>query len=1061
MAGYDDTKRLIIETLMGRPSGTEIQPEKHQEYALSMLEYIRNIELISGSSLIGVANENTVPVQPDNSRVSYIAGIAQNRTMNFQNFIGQNGEALSVTTGDMECYLIILLWNAEYWSLQAIPSNIISQAENATFYYRYNIRKTYNSVASMNSDSENPIGTDGKPISIGDIVSVVNSIEDSENAIYSRTEEGWQFQTGMNFALVQETGNNPNVAMSQDAVTKKISELKEENFYLKFQMNGADNEELINKETVWNDGAWDWTTNAPGGNSVIKQENHYTKLSNVGIYDKLDFSGLSEKVDSDTIYPSISIYNGEEQIEYIRGTSGTIYMNKYPNRDNINIYVLAQKTGSPSIIVSGEAKLVNKEDIVPIQNSINKLEGLDEDVIGTLIWNKKRWETGTNQPNGGELGYNAVQKIWYARIDISNYDSVVCKGLLNGSSISTSSSTLNGICVYGDNTLVKEIRDASGENVIKKTEYSQYSKLELILQCKSTSDDKFIAAENPSVSLIIDSLVASKEDFDKLSKSVENNTAEIDKINLSIYGIDNVDIFDSFIWNKRRWLTGTNQPNGTTQGYNSIQKLWSTDKLDVSNYDTITIKGLPNNSSISTNANKLPVYALYGDEELISESVTGANGPIVINKTDYSQYSKLELILQANSTSDDEFIPATELNVIVFKAGTSQEKPKPKRVVIVGDSLCGNNNSLVIKQLNSIFKVTGYELIQRCQGGEKTIGNLTRAGGIGIRVKADFTIPSSGSVNCALESSWIKSDGTYQDTPYNTITDGQNVQVVINGIRGKLAKSQIDAVGIAFYTSTGTFISSLTDSGTFDIPSNATQYAFTINDPATGEPHITINGDSVESLSSKATRAGYINNKGVFISSEGFKCSELLPISQGKIYIDSLATSTGYVFTRLEDGEETKIGVGNVFFDAALYDDRDYPHIWFTGQNYGYESEEDWANMVRSSANNFSEKYIVCSTPLTLTTDKLIYQANKCFGARYLNLRAYTQGQAVYDGQKLGIIEAQYTASDYETLFWPGSDKIHQNNLLSYIWAVKMWNTLLELGYVEGERINSGDYYLP
>lgn len=226
MAGYNDTKAMIISTLMGRPAGTEIQPEKHQEYALSMLEYIRNIELISGSSLIGVANEETVPVQPDNSRVSYIAGIAQNRTMNFQNFIGQNGEALSVTTEDMECYLIILLWNTEYWSLQAIPSNIISQAENATFYYRYNIRKTYNSVASMNSDSENPIGTDGKPIQIGDIVSVVNTMDDSENAIYSRTEEGWQFQSGMNFALVQETGDDPNVAMSQDAVTKELSELK-------------------------------------------------------------------------------------------------------------------------------------------------------------------------------------------------------------------------------------------------------------------------------------------------------------------------------------------------------------------------------------------------------------------------------------------------------------------------------------------------------------------------------------------------------------------------------------------------------------------------------------------------------------------------------------------------------------------------------------------------------------------------------------------------------------------------------------------------------------------
>lgn len=225
MAGYNDTKAMIISTLMGRPAGTEIQPENQQAYELNMLDYIRSLELISSSPIIGVADETTTPVQPDDARVSYIAGIAQNRTVTFQNFIGQDGQPLSITTSDMEAYLVILLWNAQYWTMQAIPTNIVSSAENANFYYNYNIRKTYASVASMNSDSENPIGTDGKPISVGDIVSVVNTLDDSENAIYSRTEEGWQFQSGMNFALVQETGNNPNVAMSQKATTEAIHKI--------------------------------------------------------------------------------------------------------------------------------------------------------------------------------------------------------------------------------------------------------------------------------------------------------------------------------------------------------------------------------------------------------------------------------------------------------------------------------------------------------------------------------------------------------------------------------------------------------------------------------------------------------------------------------------------------------------------------------------------------------------------------------------------------------------------------------------------------------------------
>lgn len=695
-----------------------------------------------------------------------------------------------------------------------------------------------------------------------------------------------------------------------------------------------------------------------------------------------------------------------------------------------------------------------------IKEELETLTGIDnKDIADTLVWIKKIWLTGTNQPNGAEGSYSTQRKFWYTRIDVSNYDVITCKSFIDGTPFSTNKDILDGINIYGDGTLIKGIRNAAVETVINKSDYSQYSKLELVLQDYSSSDDEFIPTTTPSVIVYKASSVASKEEVKVLEEKVNSNSSKINDLNSLITGINNKDITDTLVWKKARWVTGTNQPNGKEQSYSSVQKFWYT-RIDVSNYDVITCNSFVDGTNISTNTDVLDGISIYGDGTLI-KGIRNASGETIINRSDYPEYYKLELVLQAESSSDDEFIGAASPSLVVYKAGISQEKPKPKRIVLVGDSLCGNNSALIIKQFNSLAAFTKYELVQRCQGGEMTIGNLTRAGGIGIRVKAEFTIPTSGPVNCALESAWIKSTGVYQTTPYNSISNGQNVQVVINGIRGKLAKSDINAVGVAFYTSSGDFISSLTNSGTFDIPSNATQYSFTINEPATGVPHITINGDAVEDLSSKATRSGYINNTGIFVSSESFKCSELLPISQGEIYIDSLATSTGYVFTRLEEGEETKIGVGNVFFDAALYDDKDYPHIWFTGQNGGYETDEDWANMVSSAANNFSEKYIVCSTALALTTDKLIYQANKCFGARYLNLRAYTQGQAVYDGQKLGIIDVQYSASDYETLFWPGSDKVHQNNILSYIWAVKMWNQLLELGYVEGKRIETGEYYVP
>ena len=186
-----------------------------------MLDYIRSLELIATSTLIGVAESNTTPVQPDSSRVCYIAGVAQNQTVTFENFIGQDGNPISVTTGDMEGIFVILMWNTQYWSAQTFSTNIISQTESATFYYRYNIRKTYESIALMNADVTSPIGTDGKYIKIGELVTVNNSTTPSENGFYSYegSENGWQFQSSFNFQLSQTTGSDPNVAMSQKTAT--------------------------------------------------------------------------------------------------------------------------------------------------------------------------------------------------------------------------------------------------------------------------------------------------------------------------------------------------------------------------------------------------------------------------------------------------------------------------------------------------------------------------------------------------------------------------------------------------------------------------------------------------------------------------------------------------------------------------------------------------------------------------------------------------------------------------------------------------------------------------
>lgn len=185
MAGYDDTREKILKTLLQRPNGTQIQPDNHQDFALSLLEYIRDVELISTSTLVGIAYENTIPVQPNKSNVSYIAGVAQQRTSTFSNFRDRNGQPIKVSTGEMEAKLVILYWNKQFWTKQEISANIISESEKAYFYYAFTIRRTYDSKSAMEADVDAPLGNNGKSIKRGEVVSIHNESDSSEDAVYS------------------------------------------------------------------------------------------------------------------------------------------------------------------------------------------------------------------------------------------------------------------------------------------------------------------------------------------------------------------------------------------------------------------------------------------------------------------------------------------------------------------------------------------------------------------------------------------------------------------------------------------------------------------------------------------------------------------------------------------------------------------------------------------------------------------------------------------------------------------------------------------------------------
>ena len=126
MAGYEDTRQMIINTLTNRLAGTEIQPEDHQEFALAITDYVRSVELVAGNATpIGFADADTVPVQPDNGQAIYLSSVGGAQTVTFSNFIGQNGNPISVTSTANVIKLVTLLWNGQYWSSQVTSVNAV------------------------------------------------------------------------------------------------------------------------------------------------------------------------------------------------------------------------------------------------------------------------------------------------------------------------------------------------------------------------------------------------------------------------------------------------------------------------------------------------------------------------------------------------------------------------------------------------------------------------------------------------------------------------------------------------------------------------------------------------------------------------------------------------------------------------------------------------------------------------------------------------------------------------------------------------------------------------
>jgi lysophospholipase L1-like esterase len=135
MAGYSDTRQLIIDTLMGRPAGTEIQPEDHQAFALALNDYIRSVELVAGSSVpVAFAEPDTVPVQPNNGQAVYLSKVNTGTSSSFNNFVGSDGNPITISSDIDEVKLVTLLWNGSYWTSQATSIGVITNTSDGYLF---------------------------------------------------------------------------------------------------------------------------------------------------------------------------------------------------------------------------------------------------------------------------------------------------------------------------------------------------------------------------------------------------------------------------------------------------------------------------------------------------------------------------------------------------------------------------------------------------------------------------------------------------------------------------------------------------------------------------------------------------------------------------------------------------------------------------------------------------------------------------------------------------------------------------------------------------------------
>ena len=673
-----------------------------------------------------------------------------------------------------------------------------------------------------------------------------------------------------------------------------------------------------------------------------------------------------------------------------------------------------EKTGlSDDIYLDLPEKLA--DDIIPL-NYINKVY----DITSTKI------EKGVNNwigSNGGQVSIMPLARIWvvpvrpntkyFIKMSVPTEGSTVRKGYAFYSSDTISSNTfISGSDNYpgSDININVEVTTPSNCSIIAFSGYHDKDNFE-IYRYTSINEDEFLKVK--------DSTSKNSQDISTINKTISD-----------IIGYENKPL--DLVWEK-----------GYTnlQGQKVLGDPWS-------NFISTTSVFLDNYSKLSftlTNVN-IHLPGDLGTSLLLTKkgepSIQVSHSEVSIVCSNYPGYTVH--FNQRTKDAKPPIIYGTKNGILNGGSGEIEAD----EIVCVGDSLTNNYPT----------KLQGYAVgynVKKCQmGSETSITNLCRMGGLQFVNATPITIPASGATDpFPIAARWVTDSNKYANLTFVNIDQSSTTlnNVIVNGIKGSFKKVTSNAKGLVIFNSSDSVIKTFNTMADIELStlSDVSYCKITINNPHSNEPHLSLD-DKPQNVNFLCTQNGYIKSDGTFVSDESFKCSDKIMLTdKNKIYADGLASSEGYIFTREGEGSEIKLGSYNIFTAGNYTKYKNSIHIIFTGQNGGYTNEEDLVAQIKTSVSHL-KRYIVVSTWSTRTTEKLNKLMIAAFGNRYVNLREYMINQSVLDAIRLKLVDANSNVNNWQSLFI--ADDVHPNDNGNTLWARLFWNTLLDLGFVEGNR---------